>query len=138
MSQVLFYGSVAWFYVKFMAHNAWWYARHLFRRKSEDVTEFSDGSQDILFYRLWKFFSYLDRLPLTHLYLLISFNRVRPFMCARVVHVYTHDGWRLFFPFSFVGDDGSSSFQSVDEALAGCYLVSFKNTHLSVVLFKLQ
>ena len=68
----------------------------------------------------------------------MSFHRVRPFVCVGVVHIHTHDRWRLLFPFSFRGDDGSSSLQGVDEALAGHYLVSLKNANLSVVLLELQ
>ena len=92
MSQLLFHGFVAWLYVKFVAHNTWGYARHLFRRKSEDVTKLSDGSQDILLYRIWKIFSYFDWFPLEYLYLLMSFHQVRPFVCVGVVHIHTHDG----------------------------------------------
>ena len=138
MSQVLLHVFVAWFYVKFVAHNTCWYARHLFRGKSEDVMEFSDGSYDVLLDYIWKIFSNFDLFPLEYLYLLVSFHWVRPFVRVGVVHIHTHDSWRPFFPISFGGDDGSSSLQGVDEALSCCYLVSLKDAHLSVVLLELQ
>ena len=74
MSQLLLHRFVAWFYVKFVAHNTCWYARHFFRGKSEDVTEFNDVSYYLLLDCTWKVFSDFDLLPLEYLYLLVSFH----------------------------------------------------------------
>ena len=110
MSQLLLHGFVAWFYIKFMAHDTCRDARHFFRGKSKDVAELCKGGHDILPHWAREVLPYFDVFSFEYVYLFVSFYGARPFLRVGVLRIHAHDTGGLFFPFPFGRGDGSSSF----------------------------